>query len=187
MSGHGHFSFHRSEKNDSVDLELFNAGDRKFVIGRRVRRGFDRSGNMGEFFMMARAKSLGREFAARQCAPDALEAIRSSPEDEPYFRFEDQAREWELLDQVDRALLTSFLDADALRSSMTFCKIMKISCSDAIFHGFNDRWRPALAPTEEMLLQAATEMEESFIEEYGDYHADDLESIRSAITLPQPR
>jgi hypothetical protein len=182
MPSNGFFSFHQSEKHDTAYFEVFDFGQQRFVIGRTI----NRDANMGEFFMMARAKNLGRKSAASECAADALEIIRSSPTDEPYFWYEDEARELELLDKVSQALLTGLLEADAFRSSMTFCKIMKISGSDAVFHGFNERWRPAAAPTEEMLLQAATEMEESFMEDYGDYHADDLLRIRSEVSPPQP-
>lgn len=181
MTNNGIFSFHQSEKHDTAYFEVFDLGEQRFVIGRSI----NPDANMGEFFMMVRAKNLARKFAAKECAADALEVIRSSPTDEPYFWYEDEERELELLDKVSQALLTSLLDADALRSSMTFCKIMKISGSDAVFHGFNERWRSAALPTEEMLLQAATEMEESFMEEYGEYHADDLLRIRSEAPTPQ--
>jgi hypothetical protein len=180
MPSNGSFSLHQSEKHNTAYFEVFDLGEQRFVIGRTI----NRDTNMGEFFMMARAKSLGRKSAASECAADALEIIRSSPEDEPYFWYEDAARELELLDKVSQALLTSLLDADAFRSSMTFCKIMKISGSDAVFHGFSERWRPAAAPTEAMILQAATEMEESFMEQYGDYHAVDLLRIRSEASPP---
>lgn len=182
MSSNGFFSLHQSERHDTAYFEVFDLGEQRFVIGRTI----NPDSNMGEFFMMARAKNLGRKAAASDCSADALEIIRSSPVDEPYFWYEDEARELELNDKVSQALLTSLLDADAFRSSMTFCRIMKISGSDAVFHGFNDRWRPAAAPTQEMILQAAKEMEESFMEQYGDYHADDLLRIRSEASHARP-
>lgn len=182
MPSNGLFSFYQSEKHDTAYFEVFDHGEQRFVIGRTI----NPDSNLGEFFMTARAKSLGRKSAASECAADALEIIRSSPEDEPYFWYENEARELELLDKVSQAILTSLTDADAFRSSMTFCRIMKISGSDAVFHAFNERWRPAAAPTEAMMLQAATEMEESFMEQYGEYHANDLLRIRSEASQARP-
>ncbi len=97
--------------HDTAYFEVFDFGQQRFVIGRTI----NRDANMGEFFMMARAKNLGRKSAASECAADALEIIRSSPTDEPYFWYEDEARELELLDKVSQALLTGLLEARCIQ------------------------------------------------------------------------
>lgn len=182
MTDLGTFSIHPSEEHDTIDFELFHLEGRTFILDRRP---FG-EGNWGEFFMLSRAKYLGRQFASKACAADALETIKLIPEDAERVPTSDQAQEWETLDLISKSLLTALCDRDAFTSASTFCGLMKISGSDAIFHAFEDHWRPAAAPTEEMLAQAATEAEEKFVERYGDYHAHDIAVIRSEEMVGHP-
>ncbi|NTF17196.1 hypothetical protein G6L37_01970 [Agrobacterium rubi] len=182
MTDFGFFSKHPSEEHDDIDFEVFEADEHRFVIDRCI----SGDGNWGEFFMMSRAKHLGRQFAARACSEEALAVIRSVPADAEMLGRADTAFELELLDKVSTSMLSALCEPDAFTSAATFRGLMKISGSDALFHAFHDQWRQMASPSSAMLLQAAREMEMKFEERYGEYHSTDLARIRAGDTPPQP-
>lgn len=159
---------------------VYDQGDHRHIIGRCLfgnRFGKDSS---SKILMMARAKYLGRQFAAGACAEDALALIRTLKEDAAvHFWEEDDERESILLDQVTKAMITALGEQDTFRSAATFCSILKIQGSDDIFHAFNDRWRPTALPSPEMTLEAARDMEEHLLVQFQNGYTRDFERIRS--------
>jgi hypothetical protein len=179
MTTPGTFSHHASEQYESLEFVVYDQGEHRHIIGRCLFREHFGKDQVSEILMMARAKYLGRQFASGSCAEYALALIRSSEADAVHFWEEDEERERVLVDKVAKAMLTSLGEPDAYRSAATFCSILKISGSDEIFHAFHERWRPAAVPTEEMLLQAARDMEESLLEQFPNGYAEDFARIRS--------
>ena len=179
MNEHHAFSHHRSEQYDSLEFVVYDQGEHRHIIGRCLfREHFGKDGS-SEILMMARANHLGRQFAARSCAEDALALIRTLDEDAIHFWEEDDERQFEHLDKVTKALTTALGERDAFRSAATFCSILKIAGSDDVFHAFSERWRPASSPSDDMMLEAARSMEESFEEQLPNGYAEDFARIRS--------
>jgi hypothetical protein len=188
MTEHGEFSLHASEQYDDLEFVVYDQGDHRHIIGRCLFREQFGKDSSSEILMMARAKQLGRQFAAAHCAKDALALIRTLEEDAAvHFWEEDDERELILLDKVAKAMTTALGERDAFRSAATFCSILKISGSDDVFHAFSERWRPMAAPSAEMTLQAARDMEKSLLDQFRDGYAQDFERIRAAGSALSPR
>jgi hypothetical protein len=186
MTDLGTFSHHPSEQYDSLEFVVYEQGEHRHIIGRCLFREHFGKDEVSEILMTARAKHLGRQFAARSCAEDALAVIRSLEEDAIHFWEEDDERELMLLDEVTRAMTTALGERDAFRSAATFCSILKIAGSDEIFHAFSERWRLAATPSSEMMLEAARSMEQSLEEQFPNGYAEDFARIRHTQTPLRP-
>ena len=175
IDGERYFDVPSTEQRDVTFVCCEVAGQR-FVIGRYL---FGRPNSVSQILYEGAARQLAKQASAKANAADALQVVRAASQyNFDVFESGDDTDEQATLLKVEENLFNALSGENAFESAVYFARGMKISGFDDLFYAFRDRWRPAVAITEEMALQAAVMAQETFLDGMK-YHRAEVDAIQA--------